>query len=127
MAQPKLVAIDDEEAALKSRRSSGRRVIERVVRRLEQRYRPSGVILFGSHARGRPTGDSDIDLFIIKATARPFHRRLSDVRRLVSPLLRGCPFDPIVMTPKEVKERVARGDQFIRTILTEGKLVYGRR
>lgn len=112
---------------MKRRKAGNGRIIKAIVRRLETAYQPRQVIVFGSYAAGRPTSDSDIDLFIVKATAKPFHRRLSDVRRLVSPLLRGCPFDPIVMTPREVRKRLARGDQFIQTILAEGKLVYGRR
>lgn len=106
------------------RTTNGNRLVRRVVRRLERTYHPTRVILFGSYAYGKPTKDSDIDLLIIKRTRKPFHRRLYEVRRLLFPLLRDQPFDPIVMTPQEVERRLARGDQFIREIVTEGKLVY---
>ena len=106
------------------RSGNGARLVRRIVRRLERTYRPSRVILFGSYAYGKPTKDSDLDLLIVKQTTKPFHRRLYEVRRLLFPLLRDQPFDPIVMTPQELERRLARGDQFVRQIVTEGKLVY---
>jgi len=107
--------------------ATSERMIARVVKRLRNDYRPKQVFLFGSYARGSPRRDSDVDLLIVKKTAKPFYRRLFEVRRLVSPLLKGRPFDPIVMTPREVQQRLAKGDQFIRAIVTKGKLVYGVR
>jgi len=104
-----------------------RRVIARVVQRLSRAYRPSQIILFGSHAYGRPTRQSDVDLLIVKQTTKPFHRRLFEVRRLVSPVLHGRPFEPIVVTPKELRGRLARGDQFFQKIIAKGQLVYGGR
>lgn len=107
--------------------TASRRMIGRVVERLRKEYQPTQVILFGSYARGRPRRDSDVDLFIVKNTPKPFYQRLLEVRQLVSPLLNGCPFDSIVVTPRELRRRLARGDQFIREIVTKGKLVYGSR
>ena len=95
--------------------------------RLREPYQPSQVFLFGSYAQGRQTRDSDLDLLIIKATAKPFFQRLFEVRRLLFPLLRDQPFDPIVMTPQELERRLARGDQFLQEIVRKGKLVYGKR
>ena len=109
------------------RASNGRRVVNRVVRRLRQTYHPSQIILFGSYAYGHPTRDSDIDLLIIKETGKSFYERMFEVRRLVSSVVRGHPFDPIVITPNELERRLARGDQFLKQIVTKGKRVYGRR
>lgn len=108
------------------KRTAGtKRTIHRIVERLRRDYHPVQVILFGSHASGHPTRDSDIDLLIIKDTPKPFFQRLFEVRQLVSPLRKGQPFDPIVLTPKELQQRLARGDQFLQQIVTEGKTVYG--
>ena len=103
----------------------GARLVGRIVTRLRDAYHPSQVILFGSYAYGRPTRDSDVDLLIIKETTRPFYQRLFEVRKLVSPLVRQQPFDPIVLTPKELTKRLARGDQFLQQIVRKGKLLYG--
>ncbi len=40
----------------------------------------------------------------------PFYKRLAEVRRLVSSIRRGVPFDPIVVTPEELTRRLAEGD-----------------
>jgi uncharacterized protein len=41
------------------------RAIETMVRRIVRRFRPDGVILFGSHARGKAGPDSDVDLVVM--------------------------------------------------------------
>ena len=132
MTAPKLVAIDDEVEFTKmrkdTRRSSGTpQVVRRIVRRLKREYQPVQMFLFGSYAAGRPHADSDVDLLIVKQTRKPFYQRLFEVRQLVSRELDRHPFDPIVMTPKELHERLARGDQFFQDIVTNGKLVHGER
>ena len=109
------------------RAPNGTRTIGRIVRRLRATYRPTQVILFGSYAYGHPTRDSDIDLLIIKETGKSFYERMFEVRKLVSGVVRGHPFEPIVMTPRELERRLARGDQFLKEIVTRGKRVYGNR
>jgi predicted nucleotidyltransferase len=106
------------------RTRNGVRVIGPVIQRLKTAYSPQQIILFGSYATGHPTRESDLDLLIVKETSKPFHQRLFEVRRLVSPVLHGYPFDPIVVTPKELKRRLARGDQFLQEIMAKGKRVY---
>ena len=61
----------------------------------------------------------------MKQTHEPFHRRLFQVRQLVSPVLKGQSFDPIVLTPQELRHRLAISDQFLHTIVRKGKQVYG--
>ena len=114
---------------MKSKRPKNGRsqLVNRVVKRLRQSYRPIQIILFGSYAHGHPGPDSDLDLLIVKQTPKSFYQRLFDVRRLVSPVLGGHPFDPIVMTPAELERRLAIGDQFLRGIVTTGKTVYDGR
>ena len=102
-------------------------LVSKIVDRLRKGYHPSQVILFGSYANGRPTADSDVDMLIVKQTTKPFHGRLFEVRKLVSPVLQGQPLDPIVITPQELKKRLAKGDQFFTTILETGKEIYGSR
>ncbi len=36
----------------------------------------------------------------------------------------GFPVDPVVWTAEKVRERLAMGDDFIREILEEGKVLY---
>ena len=106
------------------KRRQGNRLVSRVVRRLRVKYQPERIVLFGSYASGRQTAESDLDLLIIKNTRRSFFKRLYDVRALAEPALAGYPFDPIVLTPAELEERLARGDQFLQSILNKGRQVY---
>ena len=102
-----------------------RSVIQGIVGKLVEGYAPQKIILFGSYAHGQPDADSDIDLLIIKETSERFFQRLNMVRRLVSGSHRFIPFEPIVMTPDEIKQRLKVGDQFIAEIIEKGEVLYG--
>ncbi|MEK7679063.1 MAG: nucleotidyltransferase domain-containing protein [Deltaproteobacteria bacterium] len=100
------------------------KVISNIVELLKKGYKPEKVILFGSYAWGSPTEESDIDILIIKNTKAGFFKRLLDVRKIVSEARRGYAFEPIVLTPKELNERLKGHDRFFETILNKGKLLY---
>lgn len=108
-------------------RPSSEEAIRRIVERLVAAYAPEKIVLFGSHAYGVPNEDSDIDLLIIKQTQESFFKRLVTVRKITSGLHRGVPFDPIVLTPEEMEERLAKGDQFLAEVLEKGKVLQGNR
>jgi len=98
--------------------------IENIVRRIVEEYRPLKVILFGSYAYGEPTEDSDLDLLIVKETSERFIDRWVRVRELIADAERRIPVEPIVMTPDELDRRLRGGDQFVREIVSQGKLLY---
>ena len=98
--------------------------IDRIIRRIVADYRPDKIILFGSYAYGEPSGDSDLDLLIIKQTSERFIDRWTRVRKIVSDPKRVIPFDPLVLTPREIEERLAIGDQFIEEIIAKGEVLY---
>lgn len=101
-----------------------RAVIQEIVRRLVAGYAPEKIILFGSYAYGKPDADSDIDLLVIKATRERFFERLDSVRRVAAGTHPHIPFEPIVLTPKEVEQRLKAGDQFVGEILERGEVLY---
>lgn len=98
--------------------------IEKIVKRVVDAYQPEKIVLFGSYAYGEPSADSDLDLLIIKKTSESFMDRLVNVRQIVSDPKRSIPFEPLVLTPHELEERLAIGDQFIEEIVTKGKVLY---
>lgn len=98
--------------------------VDVLCRTLVAEYSPSKIILFGSHAGGNPTEDSDIDLLIIKETNDRFLDRSRSVRRILSGKHKYIPLDPIVLTPDEIEGRLAIGDQFIGEIIAKGKVLY---
>ena len=98
--------------------------IRTIVEKLKKDYRPSKIILFGSYAYGQPDQDSDIDMCIIKETVeRPIDRRVA-VARIVADPKRLIPFEPLVLSPQELKERLRVGDQFLQEILDRGEVLY---
>ena len=104
--------------------SKASKVINEIVAVLIREYQPEKIILFGSHAYGKPDKESDIDLLVVKETSLSFYKRLAEVRRIVCPVRRGYPFEPIVLTPKEIKERMEKRDPFLEEVINEGKAMY---
>lgn len=90
---------------------------------IAQKYKPEKIILFGSFARGKPSSDSDVDLFIIKKAknTRELARKIDG-----SIFPRPFPIDLIVYKPSQVKKRKKMGDFFINDILKKGKVLYAK-
>jgi predicted nucleotidyltransferase len=65
-------------------------------------FQPEQIILFGSHAWGRPNDDSDVDLLVIvsESKERPT-RRTTRAHRCLRGLL--APMDILVKTRSEVE------------------------
>lgn len=102
-------------------------IIQNILDKLLADYAPQKVILFGSYAYGHPDPDSDIDLLIIKNTdEQRFIDRWVTVHRILSDPTRTIGLDTIVLTPQEVTDRQAVGDQFIEQILEKGRVLYER-
>ena len=118
------VSNDPESEKFMNERIKPRAVIQKIVERLVAEYPPQKIILFGSYAYGQPDPDSDIDLLIIKATGEGFLERLHTVRRVTGGTHPSVPFDPIVLTPTEMADRLEAGDQFLREILDRGEVLY---
>ena len=103
------------------------KTLPRAVKRIVTELKPEKIILFGSYAYGKPTPDSDVDLFVIMKTNI---KRQADRYVLVSSLLnpRDFPVDIIVHTPAEIKRELSvKGNFFIRDIMTNGKALYEKR
>jgi len=99
-------------------------IIQNMVKKLKNNYTPQKIILFGSHAYGNPKSNSDIDLLIIKETSERFIDRWLTVRRILTDPTRTIPLEILILTPQELSERLAKGDQFIVEILEKGEVLY---
>lgn len=99
-------------------------LIRKVVRQIVSGFHPKKIVLFGSHAYGRPGRDSDVDLLVVmESNKRPVDRAIE-----VSKSLRFYPIsmDILVRTPREVRNRLRMGDYFFEEILKKGKVLYER-
>ena len=104
--------------------SEFQKIIQQIVQKLRASYSPLKIILFGSHASGLALGDSDIDLLVIKETSERFIDRWVTVRQILSDPKRKVAIEVLVLTPQEVSDRLARGDQFVAEILEKGQVLY---
>jgi predicted nucleotidyltransferase len=89
--------------------------------RIGREFRPRRVILFGSHAYGRPTADSDVDLLVIMPVRGNPVEKAVEIRRRVRPAF---PADFLVRTPSEVRRRLAWNDFFLKEVIEKGKVLY---
>jgi len=97
--------------------------IDNISSQIIAKYKPEKVILFGSAARGEATPDSDLDFLIIKKET-PYYGadRIRELSRMID---RNVPVDFLVYRPEEWEQRLKMGDPFLKSILREGKVLYG--
>lgn len=101
-----------------------KKIIQNILEKLIAEYAPQKIILFGSYVYGSPGPDSDIDLLIIKETTERFIDRWATVQGILTGTHRSLPVETIVLTPREIENRLAVGDQFIVEILEKGQTLY---
>jgi predicted nucleotidyltransferase len=97
--------------------------IKSIADQIIRKYDPLKIILFGSAARGEYDKVSDLDFLIIKEDV-PVHG-LARMRQLDELIDRNIASDMLVYRPDEFEERIKLGDPFIKTILREGRVLYG--
>ncbi len=100
-------------------------MIQGMAKKIKNEYNPEKIILFGSYAWGTPRRDSDIDFFIIKNTKEKPRDSQARVREILDEENARFAIEPIIYTPKETKNRLELGDDFVRKILDKGVVVYG--
>jgi len=101
-----------------------KKVVQFILKKVVAEYAPRKVILYGSYAYGEPEPDSDIDLLIIKDTSERFIDRWVTVQRILTGAHRFLPVETLVLSPLEIENRLAVGDQFIAEILKRGEVLY---
>lgn len=95
--------------------------INRLCEQIARGFRPHKIIVFGSHAYGKPQWDSDVDLLVIMPFKGTPHGQAIKIRRQVEAPMA---LDLLVRTPQQITRRLAMGDSFMREILERGKVVY---
>ena len=99
--------------------------LRHVARRIGELPGVEKVILFGSYASGKPTSDSDVDIFVVWDT----RRTLLDCRMKISNMFdpRPFPMDIVVRRPGQVRQSLAGFDPFIKEIHTIGKVLFEKK
>ena len=106
-----------------SRRRIPARDIRTVVKQIAAQFNPEKIILFGSYASGKPKPESDVDLLVLMESPL---RNSEQAAQIVRAIDYHFGMDLLVRQPKQLKERVALGDSFLREIIEKGKVVYAR-
>ena len=98
--------------------------IQALAEQIAREFRPERIILFGSHATGAATSDSDVDLLVILPfRGKGFWKSLEIVNR-VNP---SFPTDLLTRRPGDTARRYSQGDPLVRDALDHGKVLYERR
>lgn len=98
--------------------------IPEIREKIVKEINPEKIILFGSYAWGKPTNDSDVDLFIIQKSNEPRRARQVSLRKKL--FGSGVPMDLLVYTQEELNYRLELEDFFFEKIIKEGKVIYAK-
>ena len=83
---------------------------------------PERVILFGSHAYGVPTKDSDVDLIVVKRNVVSKRKESVQIRKLLRGIL--LPFDIIVVRPEEFEFYKNEPGSIFKEASRKGVVIY---
>jgi len=83
----------------------------------------TAIVLFGSVAREKFTEKSDIDILVVSKNEKVKEKIGTLVDKLLD--IYDVNVVPIFLTEKEIQERIKRFDNFIITVINEGRLLYG--
>lgn len=97
--------------------------ISRIVTSIVEHCSPEKVILFGSHAYGKPNKGSDIDLFIVADIPGLPAERIRFIRRAIK---EQASVDIVVRSQKDVEKSLNGRDWFVQEVFEKGKILDAR-
>ena len=97
-------------------------VLNEVVKRLVEQFRPRRIILFGSQARGTADDRSDVDLLVICPVSGKKRGLMVAMDRALAGL--GIARDVIVLTPEEFERDRHIPGTVARPAALEGRVLY---
>jgi len=100
------------------------RAIRAIARHIAEKFGPEKIILFGSHAYGRPKAWSDVDLLVVMDTPNGELETSLEIANSLPPLV--FHVDIIARSRKVLEKRKELGDWFLIDITEKGKVLYER-
>jgi predicted nucleotidyltransferase len=107
------------------RKANVERQIDRMFRRIVERFDPDRIILFGSRARGDARPDSDVDLLVVMPVEGSRREKALDIRDTLRDIR--LPMDIIVTTPESFRWRQRVVGTIEWPAVREGKILHARR
>ena len=98
--------------------------IQQMVKLIVAQFQPEKIILFGSHARGDGTADSDVDLLIVMPVQGSKRAKQLEIRAAVHDVR--VPKDILVSRPEEFQWRKDIIGTIERPAAHEGRVLYAR-
>jgi len=98
--------------------------IEEVVRRIVAGFSPDRIVVFGSHARGDHSPDSDLDLLVVMPVSGSRRKQAAAIELALVGV--DLPTDVIVATAEEVARLQRVPGSIIKPAIEEGRVVYER-
>ncbi len=99
-------------------------LLEEAVERLKTEFQPEEIYLFGSHAWGTPTDDSDVDLMVIVRDSNERGiQRMQRAHRCLGDL--DMSKDVLVPTRAQVDRYKHLRASLFHQVLTQGRKLYG--
>jgi predicted nucleotidyltransferase len=98
--------------------------IERLVAQIVAKFHPHKIILFGSHAYGEPTADSDVDLLVVMETDE---NPLRTAGRISAAIDHPFALDILVMRPGDLAASFQRRGNFAMEVMTRGLVLHEAR
>ena len=93
------------------------------VERLVESFHPQSIYVFGSHARGTPGPNSDIDLMVVVGdTDQPLHRLDQQGYGVLEPYR--LPIELIFITRSDFERRLPAMASLPASVAREGRLLY---
>jgi predicted nucleotidyltransferase len=95
--------------------------IQNLADQIGREFRPERIILFGSHANGKPTAHSDVDLLV----SMHFEgNALNEAARILRKVKPGFAVDLILHRPEQIQQRLEWGDPFVKEAIERGRVLY---
>lgn len=91
--------------------------------KIAELFDPQKIILFGSHAYGKPHENSDVDILVIMTFKGKGFRKSLEILKTIDPHFS---VDLLARLPKDTDRRYQEGDPLIRMALDHGKVLYER-
>jgi predicted nucleotidyltransferase len=100
------------------------RTIRALANHIAEKFAPEEIILFGSHAYGKPEPWSDVDLLVVMESPKGEAETSLEIYKSLPRIT--FSLDIVVRSRKDIERRKKLGDWFLIDITEKGKILYER-
>jgi len=109
---------------LEKRKRIPMKTIRALAAHIAKRFDPEEIILFGSHAYGKPAAWSDVDFLVVMDTPKGELQMSIEIKQSLPDLNFGV--DIVARSRSVIEKRKKLGDWFLIDVTEKGKVLYER-